>query len=69
MTESKLSPSESLTSEAISWSQRWGEQPPAEVSREMRRIEDKASRILDGSNEKLTFAEVFYLNNKDAEIF
>jgi len=34
---------ESLTSEAISWSQRWGEQPPAEVSREMRRIEDKAS--------------------------
>jgi len=43
MTESKLSPSESLTSEAISWSQRWGEQPPAEVSREMRRIEDKAS--------------------------
>ena len=69
MTESKISPADSLTSEAISWSQRWGEVPPAEVSCEMQRIEAKAARILDGSNERLTPAEVFYLNNKDAEIF
>ncbi len=58
-----------LIREAIEWSSRWGEMPPEEVLCEMKRIEEKAARILEGSEEKLTPEEIYYLNNKDNEIF
>ena len=58
-----------LIREAIEWSSRWGEMPPEEVLREMKRTEEKAARILEGSEERLTLEELYYLNNKDNEIF
>ncbi len=70
MTEQKIiTPQEALTQEAIKWSQEWGVSYPEEIKEEMRRIEEKAQRVLAGSNEHLTSLEIYYLNNKDNEWF
>lgn len=70
MKEQKIiTPEEALTQEAIKWSQEWGVEYPEEIKAEMNRIEEKAQRILAGSEEHLTYLEIFYLNNKDNELF
>ena len=60
---------EALTQEAIKWSQEWGVSYPEEIREEMKRIEEKAQRVLAGANEHLTSLEIYYLNNKDNEWF
>lgn len=70
MTERKeITQEEAVTQEAIKWSQEWGVEYPAEIKAEMLRIEEKAQRILAGSGERLSTLEIYYLNNKDNELF
>ncbi len=69
MSEKQITPEEALTMEALKWSQEWGVQYPEEIAAEMKRIEEKALRVINGSGERLTCLEVWYMNNKDNEWF
>ena len=70
MTETKvITPEEAITQEAIKWSQEWGVEVPLDIKNEMNRIEEKAHRILAGSDERLSMLEIYYMNNKDNEWF
>lgn len=61
-----ISPEEALTQEVLRWQKDQTIPCTDEVSAEMMRIEEKAQRILAGSNERLTPLENYYLLNFQA---